>query len=82
MKAGVHARVCGGVMACQGEGETLAELLEKEIRLCLANHITVGLWHEVQTHVYTVLHYCGLHYSNMNSRSANCACVSTESTQS
>lgn len=54
MKAGVHARVCGGVMACQGEGETLAELLEKEIRLCLANHITVGLWHEVQTHVYTV----------------------------
>lgn len=54
MKAGVHARVCGGVMACQGEGETLAELLEKEIRLRLANHITVGLWHEVQTHVYTV----------------------------
>lgn len=91
MKAGVHARVCGGVMACQGEGETLAELLEKEIRLCVANHITVGLWHEVQTHVYTVppfffkinlSDYCGLHYSNMNSRSANCACVSTEITQS
>lgn len=42
-KAGVHARVCGGVMACQGEGGTLAELSEKEIRLHLANHITVGL---------------------------------------
>lgn len=54
MKAGVHARIFGGVMACQGEGGTLAELMEKEIRLRLANHITVGLWHKVQTHVYTV----------------------------
>lgn len=54
MKAGVHARVCGGVMTCQGEGGTLTKLSEKEIRLHLANHNTVGLWHEVQTHVYTV----------------------------
>lgn len=29
-KAGVHARVCGGVMACQGEGGTLAEPLENK----------------------------------------------------